>query len=132
MTDLTTWPASLHIAFLLAPFLIGLIGLGIHYHIAGSRHFEVLCSAFQNSPGLIEDLRYWSTISIRTRAMIVAGVTLAAVCPRLVVRRGWLSAEDCKNCPAYLKRRLQISFWCTAIAGFWIMAGWVLIEFDEL
>ena len=114
MTDLTTWPASLHIAFLLAPFLIGLIGLGIHYHIAGSRHFEVLCSAFQNSPGLIEDLRYWSTISIRTRAMIVAGVTLAAVCPSLVVRR------------------LQISFWCTAIAGFWIMAGWVLIEFDKL
>ncbi|WP_286915119.1 MULTISPECIES: hypothetical protein [unclassified Pseudomonas] len=131
MTEFNSWPGSLQIAFFLAPFVIGAVGLGVHYHLAGSRHFEALCSAFKNSPGVIEDLRYWTTVSIRTKAMIVAGITLGAICPTLVVRRGWLNAEDCRNCPIYLKRRLQFSFWCTAVAAIWIMAGWALIELGK-
>lgn len=131
MTDFTTWPFGLGLTFLLAPFIFGAIGLGIDFHIAGSRHFKELCVAFQNSPGLVEDLKYWSTISLRTRAMVVAGVTPGVVFPSLVVRRGWLNADDCKNCPLHLKRRLQISFWCNAVACTWLLAGWALIELSK-
>ena len=131
MTEFTAWPINLRLAFLLAPFVIGAVGLGVHYRLTMGRRFEELCSAFQNSPGLKEDLKYWTTISIRTRAMIVSGVMLGAVFPVLVVRRGLLNAEDCRNCPIPLKRRLQISFWCNAVACTWVIAARTIIELGK-
>lgn len=132
MIDLSNVPVGLKMAFVLAPFIISLTGVGIGYHIAGSRHFEVLCKAFKNSQGFVEDFKYWSTISLRTRSMIVSGVTLASVWPGLGIRQGWLDADDCRNCPLYLRRRLQISFWCLLIGCIWLFVVWLLLELDRL
>jgi len=132
MIDLSALPAGLKLAFVLAPFIISLTGVGVAYHIAGSRHFYVLCSAFKNSQGLRDDLKYWSTISLRTRSMVVTGIMIASVWPSLGVRQGWLDAEDCKNCPLYLKRRLQMSFWCLVIGCAWLFMAWALIKLDRI
>jgi len=131
MIDLYSWPTAAKLFFTVTPFVIALTGVGIGYHIAGTRHFDVLCSAFKNSPGLIEDLKYWSTISLGTRSRIVAGIGLAAVCPKLGIRQGWLNAEDYRGCPLYLKRRLQLSFWCLLVGCAWLVVGWVLIELSK-
>lgn len=132
MIDFSNVPMSLKMAFVLAPFIIGLSGVGISYHIAATRHFDVLCTAFRNSQGLVDDLKYWSTISLGTRTRIVYGVTLASVWPSLGVRQGWLEADDCKNCPLYLKRRLQVSFLCLLIGCAWLFLVWALIESGRL
>lgn len=128
MINPSTWPTAVKLVLGIGPFIIALIGVGISCHIAGSRHFDVLCSAFKNSRGLIESLKYWSTISLRTRSRVVAGIALAAVCPELGVRQGWLDADDYRNCPVYLKRRLQVAFWCLVIGCTWLVIAWILIE----
>ncbi|MFT0520596.1 hypothetical protein [Pseudomonas faucium] len=132
MIDLHGWPTVAKLFFGITPFVIALTGVGIGYHLAGTRHFGVLCSTFKNSPGLIEALKYWSTISLATRSRIVAGIALAAVCPKIGVRQGWLNAEDYRDCPRYLKRRLQISFWCLLVGCGWLLLGWALIEISKL
>lgn len=116
----------------LVPLILSVVGVGIGLYIAGSRHFKILCSTFKNSKGLVEDLKYWSTLSIRTRSMVVNRFTLAVVWPNLGIRQGWLNADDYRRCPAYLKRRLQISFWCTLAGWAGIVTGGTLIELGRL
>lgn len=57
MIDLSNVPVGLKIAFVLAPFIISLTGVGIGYHRAGSRHFEVLCKALKKVRALWRTLR---------------------------------------------------------------------------
>jgi len=132
MIDFSTLPALMKLVIALMVFAMCLTGLAIGLHIAGTRHFKILCAAFGNSPGVQEDLKYWSTISLRTRAMVVNRITLAVVWPALGVRQGWLNANDYQSCPIYLKRRLRISFWCTLIGWAGIVAGGTLIELGRL
>ncbi|MGX1022655.1 MULTISPECIES: hypothetical protein [unclassified Pseudomonas] len=128
MIDFSYLPTGVKIALGVVPFTLSMVGIGMGFYIAGSRHFNVLCRTFKNSNGLVDDLKYWSTISIRTRSMVVNRFTLAAVWPNLGIRQGWLNAEDFRNCPVYLKRRLQVSFWCSITGCTGIVAGGTLIE----
>lgn len=59
MIDLSGLPAVLKLAVSLGPFVVGFAGLAIHSHIAGTRHFEVMCEALQRSAGLHEELKKW-------------------------------------------------------------------------
>jgi len=132
MIDFTILPAGIKIVIGLVVFSLSVIGVGIGLHIAGTRHFGILCSAFSNSQGVQEDLKYWSTISLRTRAMVVNRITLAVVWPSLGIRQGWLNSGDYLRCPTYLKRRLTLSFWCTSIGWAGIVVGGTLIRFGRL
>ncbi len=52
--DLSGLPAVLKLVVSLGPFVVGFAGLAIHSHIAGTRHFEVMCEALRRSVGLHE------------------------------------------------------------------------------
>lgn len=132
MIDLSDLPIGVKIALGLVSFTLSVVGVGTGVYIAGSRHFKILCSTFRNSKGLVEDVKCWSTLSIRARSRVVNRFTLAVVWPNLGIRQGWLNADDYRRCPVYLKRRLQVSFWCS-LAGFaGIVAGGTLIELGRL
>jgi len=112
MIDLGSWPVMIKLILLMIPAFMVLIGMAIVWLVASTRLFFVMCEAFKNSPGLNEDRRLWGTLTLMSRSLIVCGVSVGMIWPALGVRQGWLSVADYIAAPAYLRRGLQISFWC--------------------
>ncbi|MFK3775692.1 hypothetical protein [Pseudomonas sp. NPDC089406] len=126
MIDLSWWPAWARLGLLLAPFLIGLTGLAIVLHIAGSRHFEVMCESLKRSPGLHEELKNGGAFTLKFRLQTVSAMTAGMIWPALGIRQGWLNAQDSENFPPYLRRRMKLGMYCV-LAAFGCMAFFALL-----
>lgn len=112
MFDPGSWPTMIKLTLLLMPVFMVLIGMAIIWLVAGTRIFFVMCEAFKNSPGIDEDRKLWGALTLKSRSLIVCGVSFGMIWPALGVRQGWLSMADYMAAPVFLKRGLQISFWC--------------------
>ncbi|WP_046855150.1 hypothetical protein [Pseudomonas sp. CCOS 191] len=132
MIDLSWWPVELRIALLLAPFVIGLAGLAIDLHIAGSRHFKVMCDALQRSEGLREELRNGGALTLKFRLMTVCAMTAGMFWPALGIRQGWLNPEDSRDFPVYLKKRMKLGMYCILIAVVWMAFVALLVQFKRV
>lgn len=116
---------------LLTPFVIGLAGLAIELHIAGSRHFRVMCEALQRSEGLREELRNGGALTLKFRLMTVSAMTAGMFWPALGIRQGWLDPEDSRDFPVYLKRRMKLGMYCLLTAFIWMAFVALLVQFKH-
>jgi hypothetical protein len=128
ITNLDDWSAGVQLAFLCPPIPLMLLGLAIDFHIAGTQHFRIMCKSFERSPLLLEEMLSTGTIGIRSRFMIVAGMSGAILWPGLFIRRGQLHPDDSKEFPRYLKRRMQLSIGLMSIGAAWCVLGATLVE----
>lgn len=128
MIDLSGLPLGLRIALLLVPFGVGLAGLAIELHIAGSRHFKVMCDALQRSEGLREELKNGGALTLKFRLMTVSAMTAGMVWPGLGIRQGWLNPQDIHDFPTYLRRRMKLGMYCILIALAWMAFVALLVE----
>lgn len=132
MIDLSWWPVELRIVLLLTPFIIVLTGLAIQLHIAGSRHFQVMCEALQRSEGLREELKNGGALTLKFRLMTVCAMTAGMFWPKLSIRQGWLNPEDSRDFPVYLKRRMKLGMHCILIAVVWMAFVALLVQFKRV
>lgn len=121
MIDISAWPANARLAIVLIPFALSVVGLAMTTHIAATRHFEVLRAALQNSKGFQDNVRAKGTLTVKFRALIVAGAAVFLLWPDWAIRKGLLDPEDNKNFPDYLRRRIRISFWLETPTFVWLM-----------
>lgn len=121
MIDISAWSIDIRIAILLVPFVMAVVGLSITTHIAATRQFEVLRTALQNSKGFQDNVRAKGTLTLKFRALIVAGAAVFLLWPDWAIRKGLLDPDDNINFPDYLRRRIRISFWLETPTFIWLM-----------
>ncbi|MFK0090438.1 hypothetical protein ACIQUS_24485 [Pseudomonas sp. NPDC090755] len=120
MIDISTWPPSIVIAFGLAPFAIMLAGIAMGAYIACSRDFNSMLDALPNSLWLKQQIPFWGTTSLKARCYLVNTVCAAMLFPQLGIRRGLFNADEMRNFPTPLKRRMIASVWLTTIGFAWM------------
>ena len=109
MIDLSDWHVSIRLTLLLIPVVASLSGLAINGHIAMSRHYKVMCESFSRSSALKEEQRFAGDFGIKSRFLVIAGMTAALMLPALFIRRGTLHPDDYKLFPRYLKWRMRLA-----------------------
>ncbi|WP_079227548.1 hypothetical protein [Pseudomonas putida] len=107
MIDLSDWHVVIRLTVLLMPAVAMLSGLAINGYIAMSRHYTVMCNSFSRSSALQEELRCAGDFGIKSRFLVIAGMTTPLLLPRLFIRRGKLHPGDYRNFPSYLKRSMR-------------------------
>ncbi|WP_312300478.1 hypothetical protein [Stutzerimonas nitrititolerans] len=122
-----TWPLDLQIAFLLAPFVIGLSGAAVQAYIT-YRYYDRIASAFPNSLGVKNLQRLWTGYSFPSRCMRVGSAGGFVLWPNIHIRQGTLDPEEIRNFPPEIKRLMVISF-SLLFAGFsWLLIGIALLK----
>ena len=109
MIVLSHWPSGLRIAILLVPFVSVFIGIVLITYMASSRQFDVMCAALHRSQCLREELKKGGGYTLKFRSMTVSAMTGELLWPTLSIRRGSLNAEDYREFPVYLKRRMRVA-----------------------
>ncbi|QXH44954.1 hypothetical protein KSS93_18965 [Pseudomonas xanthosomatis] len=91
MIDPGSWPTMIKLTLLLMPVFMVLVGITIIWLVAGTRMLFVMCEAFKSSPGIDEDRKLWGALTLKSRSLIVCGISVGMIWPALGVRQGWLS-----------------------------------------
>ncbi|MFK8329137.1 hypothetical protein M2D63_003820 [Pseudomonas sp. BJa5] len=128
MIDINTWPPSIAIAFGLAPFIIGLSGVAIDTYTARSRDFDLIIASLPNSVWLKMQIPFWGTTRLKSRCYLLTTIAGAMLYPKLSVRLGMMDAEDLRNFPPRLRRRMLIASWLLITAAVWLAIGLALIK----
>jgi hypothetical protein len=109
MIDLSGWPIGVRLVLMFVPVVALLGGLAINWHIAMSRHYQVMCDSFSRSTALKEEQRTSGEFGLKSRFLIIAGMTTPLIWPSLFIRRGTLHPDDHDEFPGYLKFRMQLA-----------------------
>ncbi|MFK0085870.1 hypothetical protein ACIQUS_01090 [Pseudomonas sp. NPDC090755] len=126
-----SWHPGLSFAFLFTPFVIGMSGVAISCHIACSRNFSIMLAALPNCPWLLQQIPIWGVTSLKSRYYLVNTICAAMLYPPFGIRRGLLNADEVRNFPPGLKRRMVISAWLVIIGSAWLFLGVGLITLLE-
>ncbi|MGH8383022.1 hypothetical protein [Pseudomonas sp.] len=121
----STWWAF---TFMLAPFVIGLAGVVMETYLARSRDFDIIIASLPNSVWLKLQIPFWGTTRLKSRCYLLSTICGAMLYPKLSVRLGMMDAEDLRNFPPRLRRRMLIASWLLIIAAVWLAIGLVLIK----
>ena len=126
-----SWPLDLQIAFLLSPFIIGLIGIGIGIHIACTSHFHDMISALKNSkwPQMVRNTL--GDKDFMSRCFLVSSIGGAFLFARWNERRGVLDSKDIEDFPKKLWYRLITSTWLVIFSMIWMSIMIALIELSD-
>lgn len=127
MIDPGNWSPTVKLTVLLLPAFMALFGLGITWFVAATKWFVVLCEALGNSPGMIEERRRWGTLTLKSRTLVVSGVSAGLVWPRWAICQGLLAEEDFNAVPAYLKFALLLSFWSSSVGVILLAVAYHLV-----
>ncbi|UVL60839.1 hypothetical protein LOY54_22895 [Pseudomonas sp. B21-032] len=111
MIDINTWPPSVAIAFGFAPFVILLFGVAMETYIARSRDFDLVIASLPNSLWLKQQIPFWGTTRLKSRCYLLSTICGAMLYPKLCIRLRMMDAEDLRNFPPRLRRRLLIASW---------------------
>ncbi|CAM3991855.1 hypothetical protein D3C81_1116130 [compost metagenome] len=131
MIDINTWPPSVAIAFGFAPFVISLSGVAMETYIARSRDFDLIIASLPNSLWLKQQIPFWGTTRLKSRCYLLSTICGAMLYPRLCIRLGMMDAEDLRNFPPRLRRRLLIASWLIIIGSAWLFIGVGLIKLSK-
>ncbi|SDQ39240.1 hypothetical protein SAMN05216487_1556 [Pseudomonas sp. UC 17F4] len=131
MIDINTWPPSVAIAFGFAPFGILLSGVAMETHIARSRDFDLIIASLPNSLWLKQQIPFWGTTRLKSRCYLLSTICGAMLYPKLCIRLGMMDAEDLRNFPPRLRRRLLIASWLIIIGSAWLFIGVGLIKLSK-
>ena len=128
MIDINTWPPNVAIAFGLAPFVIGLSGVVMNTYMACTRDFDNIVASLPNSGRGKYQMPFWGATSFRSRWYLLAAIGGVMVFPKLSIRLGAIDAEDLRNFPPRLRRRLLVTAWLINIGCVWLAIGVALIK----
>ncbi|MGE8392702.1 MAG: hypothetical protein ACN6QI_09130 [Pseudomonas sp.] len=131
MIDINTWPPSVAIAFGFAPFVILLSGVVMETYIARSRDFDLVIASLPNSLWLKQQIPFWGTTRLKSRCYLLSTICGAMLYPKLCIRLGMMDAEDLRNFPPRLRRRLLIASWLIIIGSAWMFIGVGLIKLSK-
>ncbi|KJK17355.1 hypothetical protein [Pseudomonas sp. 2(2015)] len=131
MIDINTWPPSVAIAFGFAPFVILLLGVAMETYIARSRDFDLIIASLPNSLWLKQQIPFWGTTRLKSRCYLLSTICGAMLYPKLCIRLGMMDAEDLRNFPPRLRRRLLIASWLIIVGSAWMFIGVGLIKLSK-
>ncbi len=126
MIDLSGLDVSTRLALLSVPAVALLSGLAINGHLAMSRHYKIMCDSFSRSSALRDEQRTSGDFGLKSRFLIIAGMTASLMWPNSFIRRGTLHPEDYATFPVYLRRRMQLSM-CLMVSG--LLLSFVFMNF---
>ncbi|MEG1251465.1 MAG: hypothetical protein RSE37_22720, partial [Citrobacter sp.] len=115
MIDINSWPPIIVIPFALLPFVITFSGIVMEVWMARSRDFDLIIASQPNSVWLQQQVLFWGTTRLKSRCFVLSTFSGAVLYPKLCVRLGMVDAEDLRNFPPRLRRRLLISSWLIII-----------------
>ncbi|MGB5955835.1 hypothetical protein [Pseudomonas sp.] len=127
MIDFESWSPFWKIVFLVAPFVIGLVGIAINVKISLSRDFNVALLAITSNPYLEQMKPVWGG-SLRSRCLLMSTVSGLVTFPWLHLRLGWLDATELENFPPKLRRKMGAALWLILIASLWGAVGYFIIK----
>lgn len=131
MININCWPLSTQIAFGLAPFLIGWVGVSISFYIACSNDFKVMLAALPNSLWVKQQKALWGASRLKSRWYLVCTICGALLYPQYGVRRGLFEVDEMRSFPKSLKYRMIASVWLTGIGFVWIFISLGLYKLAE-
>ncbi|WP_191831089.1 hypothetical protein [Pseudomonas fluorescens] len=123
-----SWHPGLQFAFLFTPFVIAMSGVAMETYIARSRDFDIIIASLPNSVWLKMQLPFWGTTRLKSRCYLLSTISGAMLYPKLSVRLGMMDAEDLRNFPQGLRRRLLVSSWLLIIGCAWLAIGYASIK----
>ncbi|PSS57491.1 hypothetical protein [Pseudomonas sp. BBP2017] len=123
-----SWHPGLRFAFLFTPFAIAMIGVAMETYIAHSRDFDTIIASLPNSLWLKQQLPFWGTTRLKSRCYLLGTISGAMLYPKLCVRLGMMDAEDLRNFPQRLRRRLLVTSWLMIIGCAWLAIGYASIK----
>ncbi|MEG0858508.1 MAG: hypothetical protein RSD81_05470 [Pseudomonas sp.] len=128
MIDINTWPPSIAIAFGLAPFVIAMSGVAMNTYMACSRDFDLIISSLPNTGRLPQRMPFWGATDFKSRWYLLAAIAGVMIYPKRCIRLGVVDAEDLRNFPPRLRRRLLVTAWLVNIGSVWLAIGVALIK----
>jgi hypothetical protein len=124
---ITFWKSWWAFAFMLSPFIIGLLGIAIFFFLT-YRHYDTIAAAFAHSPGLQRSLQSWSDASFKLRYLRILNVAGLVLWPRFFIRRGQVDARDIQAFPPAIARLIRIGWWSCATGSVWLLMGVGLLK----
>lgn len=121
------WSSWWAFAFMLAPFVIAMSGVAMNTYMACSRDFDLIIASLPNT-GLKQRMPFWGATDFRSRWYLLAGIAGVMIYPKLSIRFGAVDAEDLRNFPPRLRRRLLVTAWLVNIGSIWLAIGVALIK----
>lgn len=110
--------------FLLAPFVLIVIALGIDVHIVISDQFNIMLRALTNSSAISSFSLVWNRRSLKSKVMLISSVSALFMWPEYFMRKGLLDVQDNRSFPVGLRRKIMISAWLNTIGCVWlVLAG---------
>ncbi|MGE8059264.1 hypothetical protein [Pseudomonas sp. NPDC089547] len=128
MIDFDSWSPYLRIAFLVAPFIIGLVGIAVNVQIALSTDFDIALSAITSNPYLEQMKPVWGGGNLRSRCLLMSAVSALVTFPWLHLRLGWLDEAELERFPPKLRRKLGAALWLILISSVWAAVGYFIIK----
>lgn len=128
--DPHSWHPGLVFAFMLAPFVIGLVGQAITVYMV-YRDLDEMRASFPNSPHIKHQMAIWAGSDFMARYMQVNAICGAVLLSGYYLRRGELDPDEVRNFPPHLKPRMVWSSWLLGISVAWIFLGVALFTLTE-
>ncbi|UVL55553.1 hypothetical protein [Pseudomonas sp. B21-035] len=126
------WSSWWAFAFMLTPFVMGIAGVAMETYIARSRDFDLVIASLPNSVWLKQQIPFWGTTRLKSRCYLLSTICGAMLYPKLSIRLGMMDAEDLRNFPPRLRRRLLIASWLIIIGSVWMFIGVGLIKLSKI
>lgn len=120
------WHWLVQLFFLLAPFIIGLIGQAMVVHMALTRDRAILVATFSRSR-YVTSKAWMAESGVLARMVFILSVAGIVAIPGPGVKKGMVSAADLQTIPAGLKRKL-----ITSVGLIWVALTWLIIAAQML
>lgn len=120
------WHWLVQLFFLLAPFIIGLIGHAMVVQMALTRDRAVLLATFSRSR-YVTSKAWMAESGLLARMVFILSVAGIVAIPGPGVKRGMVSISDLEALPAGLKRKL-----ITSVGLIWTALVWLIIAAQML
>ncbi|MNJ38157.1 hypothetical protein D3C77_329980 [compost metagenome] len=123
-----SWHPGLRFTFLFAPFVISLSGVAMSTYMAWSRDFELMIASLQNCLWIKQQVPFFGVTRLKSRCYLLGTVCGALLYPKVSVRLGMFDAEDLRNFPPRLRKRLLVATWLIIIGCAWLAIGYASIK----
>ncbi|MGH8379680.1 hypothetical protein [Pseudomonas sp.] len=126
-----SWHPGLRLTFLFAPFVFSLLGVAMSTYMAWSRDFELMIASLQNSLWVKQQVPFFGVTRLTSRCYLLGTICGALLYPKTSVRLGMFDADDLRNFPPALRRRLLVATWLIIIGMAWMFIGLGLIKLSQ-
>ncbi|WP_339499048.1 hypothetical protein [Pseudomonas silesiensis] len=125
-----TWPLLLKMCFLLGPFFVMFVGMGMITYMA-CRDLDRVLGGFSQSQIITSYAESWKGGSLVARYTVMSIVISAVLWPGMHLRRGHLNADELNRVPIPIKRRMQVSAGLLIFGFIWFAGFFVLVHLFE-